>query len=64
MEAVQEGIWHVNENAITTYVNPYLASLLGYAPEDMIGKSAFDFISPEYKNKALQNFEERKKRHF
>lgn len=61
METVQEGIWHVDENTLTTYVNPYLASLLGYAPEDMIGKSALDFISPEYRNKALENLEERKK---
>lgn len=61
METVQEGIWHVDENTMTTYVNPYLASLLGYAPEDMIGKSAFDFISPEHRNKALKNLEERKK---
>ena len=61
METVQEGIWHIDENTLTTYVNPYLASLLGYAPEDMIGKSALDFISPQDRNKALQNLEERKK---
>jgi PAS domain S-box-containing protein len=61
METVQEGIWHIDENTSTTYVNPYLASLLGYAPEDMIGKSALDFISPQDRKKALQNIEERKK---
>ncbi|WP_162945003.1 PAS domain S-box protein [Flavisolibacter nicotianae] len=61
METVQEGIWHIDENTLTTYVNPYLASLLGYTPEEMVGKSALDFISPEYRNKALQNIEERKK---
>jgi len=61
METVQEGIWHVDGNARTTYVNPYLASLLGYTPEDMIGKSALDFISPQNRNKALENIEERKK---
>jgi PAS domain S-box-containing protein len=61
METVQEGIWHIDENTLTTYVNPYLASLLGYVPEDMIGKSALDFISPQNRNKALKNIEERKK---
>ncbi|MHA4844109.1 PAS domain-containing sensor histidine kinase [Flavitalea antarctica] len=61
METVQEGIWHVDENALTTYVNPYLASLLGHTREDMIGKSALDFIGPEYRDKALQNIEERKR---
>jgi PAS domain S-box-containing protein len=61
METVQEGIWHVDENTVTTYVNPYLASLLGYTPEEMIGKHAFDFISPAYKSKALENLEERKR---
>ena len=61
METVQEGIWHIDENILTTYVNPYLASLLGYTPEDMIGKSALDFISPQNRNKVIQNIEERKK---
>lgn len=61
MATVQEGIWHIDENTKTTYVNPYLALLLGYTTEEMIGRNALDFISPEYRGKALENIEERKK---
>ena len=31
------------------YVNPSVKSLLGYDPEDMLGKSFFDFIHPDDK---------------
>ncbi|MCW3114595.1 MAG: hypothetical protein JWR18_2991 [Segetibacter sp.] len=61
VETANEGIWQVDENNITTYANDYLASLLGYSTEQMIGKDAFDFISDTNKEKVLRNLEERKK---
>ena len=42
-ENLQEGIWEIDENITTTFVNPYLASLLGITTEEMIGKNALDF---------------------
>ncbi|MCK5004036.1 MAG: PAS domain S-box protein [Candidatus Aminicenantes bacterium] len=35
--------------AVYVYVNPSVKSLLGYDPEDMLGKSFFDFIHPDDK---------------
>ncbi|MCW3107626.1 MAG: domain S-box protein, partial [Segetibacter sp.] len=61
VETANEGIWQVDENNITTYANDYLASLLGYTKEQMIGRNAFDFISDANKEKVLRNLEERKK---
>ncbi len=35
-----------DRDAAITYVNPSIERILGYKPEEMIGKSAFDFILP------------------
>lgn len=61
METVQEGIWHIDENTRTTYVNRYLSKLLGYPTEEIVSKSPLEFITPQHRNKALENIEERKK---
>lgn len=61
VETAQEGIWQIDEHNVTTFVNEYLASLLGYTAEEMIGKNALDFVPEENKEKALRNVEDRKK---
>jgi PAS domain S-box-containing protein len=38
---------------IYTYVSPAHKKLLGYEPEDLIGKSGFDFIHPDDKKKCF-----------
>ncbi len=35
--------------AVYVYINPSVKSLLGYDPEDMIGRSFFDFVHPDDK---------------
>lgn len=47
IENLQEGIWAVDENAVTTYVNPRMAEMLGYTVGDMMGRSIFDFKDEE-----------------
>jgi PAS domain S-box-containing protein len=61
VETANEGIWQVDENGITTYANSYLATLLGYTREEMIGRDALYFIDDASKEKVLRNREERKK---
>jgi PAS domain S-box-containing protein len=43
VESLQEGIWAVDEQACTTFVNPHMARMLGYTPEEMLGKSILQF---------------------
>ena len=45
VELAQEGIWVIDRKAIIRFVNPKLADILGYTPDEMIGMSSFDFIS-------------------
>jgi len=47
VETTSEWIWEVNENAIYTYVSPKVRDILGYEPEEILGKSPFDLMPPE-----------------
>jgi PAS domain S-box-containing protein len=44
IETAQEGIWTIDTEGRTTYVNRYMADLLGYSPEEMRGSLLFDFM--------------------
>jgi len=44
VETAQEGIWIVDANANTTYVNHHMAAMFGYARDEMLGRSVFDFV--------------------
>ncbi|MDB5226723.1 MAG: domain S-box protein [Bacteroidota bacterium] len=58
VETAQEGIWTVDEQNITTFVNKKLFEILGYTPEEMLGKPAFDFMGDEA-NKLVTSYIER-----
>ena len=42
-----EGVWLLDTNFCNSYVNQQLAEMLGYEPEEMIGRSVLDFYFPE-----------------
>jgi sigma-B regulation protein RsbU (phosphoserine phosphatase) len=44
VETAYEGIWKVDSNFITSFVNGRMAKLLGYTVEEMLGKPLFDFL--------------------
>ncbi|NTU75389.1 MAG: PAS domain S-box protein, partial [Anaerolineaceae bacterium] len=43
-EGVQEGVWMVDAEARTTFVNDNMANMIGYSQAEMIGRSLFDFM--------------------
>jgi PAS domain S-box-containing protein len=47
VETANEGIWAVDANWRTTYVNAVMGMLLGIAPEDMLGRPVRDFLFAE-----------------
>ncbi len=49
VELAEEGIWAVNNDMETVFVNPRMAQMLGYSESDMIGKSLMDFLEPALK---------------
>jgi PAS domain S-box-containing protein len=46
-ESTSDWIWEVDENAVYTYTSPMIKELLGYEPEEIIGKIPFDLMTPE-----------------
>jgi PAS domain S-box-containing protein len=47
VEATSDWIWEVNEKGTYTYCSPKVKDLLGYKPEELIGKTPFDLMPPE-----------------
>jgi PAS domain S-box-containing protein len=45
VETANEGIWTLDHERRTTYVNPRMAEMLGYAPAEMLGRHHWDFMS-------------------
>ncbi len=47
VENTSDWFWEVDSNCIYTYASPRIRDLLGYEPEDMVGKTPFEFMSEE-----------------
>jgi PAS domain S-box-containing protein len=47
VEVMDEGMWLLDSQGITTFVNPRMAQMLGYCPEEMIGRASVEFMAPE-----------------
>ncbi|WP_424358048.1 PAS domain S-box protein [Methanocella sp. MCL-LM] len=46
-ENINDWIWEANENAVITYSSPKIREILGYEPEEVIGKTLFDLMYPD-----------------
>ncbi len=44
IENLREGIWVIDKDSYTTFVNPRMAEMLGYTTDEMIGKHLFSFM--------------------
>ena len=47
VENLDEGIWMIDEKAVTTFVNPRMTKMLGYTKEEMLGKHLFSFMDEQ-----------------
>jgi PAS domain S-box-containing protein len=44
LDTANEGIWTIDSEGRTDYVNRRMADLLGYEPEDMVGRPLYEFM--------------------
>ena len=51
---ISDWICEVDENFVCTYTSPRIMDVLGYEPEDVVGKSAFDFMPPGEKDRLFK----------
>jgi diguanylate cyclase (GGDEF)-like protein/PAS domain S-box-containing protein len=60
VELSNEGIWSLNADLKTDFVNPALCRMLGYRPEEMLGHPVEDFVVPDEREKLKKELRERK----
>ncbi len=56
VETTSDWIWEVDANGVYTYVSPKVREVLGYAPEEVLGKTPFDLMSPEEARRVAGEF--------
>ena len=60
VERAQEGIWAIDKEAYTTFVNPRMAEMLGYSVAEMPGKHLFSFMDEHGVEMAKMHLERHK----
>ncbi|OPY38208.1 MAG: Bacterioopsin transcriptional activator [Methanoregula sp. PtaU1.Bin051] len=56
VETTSDFIWEVDAAAVYTYVSPKVREMLGYEPEEMVGKTPFDFMPPDEARRVAADF--------
>lgn len=59
VETTSEGIWMLDTEGNTSFVNPQMSAMLGYSVEEMLGRPLFDFMGIEEQKIAQTNLERR-----
>lgn len=60
VDTLQEGIWVIDENSKTIFINNRMSEMLGYNSDEMMGKRIFDFMDEDGVKKAEYNVDRRK----
>jgi len=56
VEMTSDWIWMVDREGFYTYASPKVKDLLGYEPQEVIGRSPFDFMPPEEQERVSRVF--------
>lgn len=56
VEATSDWIWEVDNDGVYTYTNYKIKDILGYEPEEIIGKTPFDFMAPNEQERLTEWF--------
>ncbi|MCL4873969.1 PAS domain S-box protein [bacterium] len=57
VETINDFVWEVDENLVYTYASPKVRSILGYEPDEIIGRTPFDLMPPEEAEKVKRDIE-------
>lgn len=56
VETTSDWVWEVDENAVYTYASPKIYDMLGYKPDEVLGKTPFDFMPPDEAKRVADTF--------
>ena len=56
VETTSDWIWEVDANGIYVYASPKVKDLLGYEPEEIVGRTPFDLMVPEEAKHVAEEF--------
>lgn len=62
MDTASEGIWIIDAEARTEYVNQRLAEMFGYSCEEMLNRCIYDFMDESVRSQAKQQIELRQQK--
>ena len=60
VEIAAEGILILDNEGVATFANARMGDLLGYTPEEIVGREFIDFMAPEEQERGRNNFRRRK----
>jgi PAS domain S-box-containing protein len=60
VENALEGIWAIDDESYTTYVNQHMADMLGYTTDEIMGKPLFNFMDERGREISERNIERRR----
>ena len=61
VESLREGIWVLDKKGKTAFINPRMAQMLGYEPEELLGQPLSFFMDNEGLDLCRQNLKRRRK---
>lgn len=61
IDTANEGIWMIDAQGVTTFVNARMAEMLGHTVAEMIGRSLLEFMSEERRGEAFRQLERRRR---
>jgi two-component system cell cycle sensor histidine kinase/response regulator CckA len=59
LETLYGGVWQIDQDGVTVFVNPRMAEMLGYEVSEMIGRHLFEFCDGRWKDFAKSELHER-----
>jgi PAS domain S-box-containing protein len=60
VETTQEGVWVVDENDCTSFVNKKMCEMIGFSSEELLGEKIYRFMNDESRKKSFAQMERRK----
>jgi two-component system cell cycle sensor histidine kinase/response regulator CckA len=60
VETTNEGVWTIDAESKTTFVNARMAAMLGYEVTEVIGRPVFDFLVADAKEATKRNLDRRR----